>query len=156
MATKKKKATIPISIPNKKARFSYTIVDTYIAGIALLGTEIKSIRQGKANLTDAYCYFKKGSLWLKGLHISHYEPAGNSNHDPLRLRQLLLTKRELRKLLKAQQEKGYAIVALRLFINTKGLAKVEVALGKGKKLHDKRNTIKARDLERQMGKESYY
>ncbi len=152
MSTKKKRVTTAIRIANKKARFSYTILDTYTAGIALLGTEIKSIRAGKANLVEAHCYFKKGSLWLKGLHISRYEAAGQGNHDPLRQRQLLLTKRELRKLLKGQQEKGYTVVALELFINAKGLAKLTIALAKGKKLHDKRATIKARDLERNMGK----
>ncbi|MEM9737854.1 MAG: SsrA-binding protein SmpB [Bacteroidota bacterium] len=149
MANNKKKIR-PTIIPNKKATFSYTILDKYTAGIALLGTEIKSIRQHQANLTDAYCYFKEGSLWLKGLHISHYQPAGQINHDPVRIRRLLLTKHELRKLLKGQEEKGYAIIALQLFINSKGLAKIEIALAKGKKLHDKRAAIKSRDLDRSI------
>lgn len=152
--TKKKKHPSPPSFLNKKASFSYTLLDRYTAGIKLLGTEIKSIRHGRINLTDAYAYFDpKGALWAKGIHISPYQPAALQNHDPNRRRKLLLTKRELRKVHKQQQEKGNTIVVVRLFINEKGLAKLEIATAKGKKLHDKRETIKERDLERNIKKE---
>jgi SsrA-binding protein len=139
-----------IEIKNKKARFHFDIEDTYIAGIQLTGTEIKSIRQGKASLVDTYCYFKRNELWIKGMHIAEYGHGTHYNHEPKRDRKLLLKKTELRKLFRKSQEKGYTIVALRLFISERGWAKVEIGLGKGKKKYDKREEIKKKDLKRDM------
>lgn len=134
-----------IDLVNRKARFSYDFVQTYVAGVQLHGTEIKSIRDGKVNLSDGYCYFKKEELWVKNLHISEYSFGTYNNHDPLRVRKLLLHKRELKKLQNAVKEKGLTIVPFRIFINDRGLAKIEIALAKGKKTHDKREAIKERE-----------
>jgi SsrA-binding protein len=139
-----------IEIKNKKARFHFDIEDTYVAGIQLTGTEIKSIRQGKASLVDSYCYFQKNELWIKGMHIAEYGHGTHFNHEPKRDRKLLLRKNELSKLFKKKQEKGYTIVALRLFISERGWAKVEIGLAKGKKKYDKREEIKKKDLQRDM------
>ncbi len=144
---KKKKSPKNIAILNKKARFHYEILERYTAGIALLGTEIKSIRMGKASFSEAYCRFKGPFLLLKGLHISPYTWA-RENHDPLRERILLLTKKELKKLKKFQEEKRQTIVPLDLFINQKGKAKVTIALGRGKNIADKRQSIKEKELKR--------
>ena len=146
----KKKTDTKIDIVNKKARFNYEFVQTYIAGIQLQGTEIKSIRDGKLSLTDAFCYFKKDELWVKGIHISPYKFGSYNNHEPLRLRKLLLHKRELSKLQSAIKEKGMTIIPFRVFINERGLIKVEIALAKGKKTFDKRETIKERDIKRHI------
>ena len=116
----------------------------------LTGTEVKSLREGKANFNDSYCIFQKGELWIKSFHISEYSHGTVNNHDPIRERKLLLNRRELKKLENKIKEKGYTIVPLRLFFNEKNLAKVEIGLAKGKKLHDKRETIKQRDTEREM------
>jgi SsrA-binding protein len=137
-----------INIKNKKAYYEFQILNEYIAGIQLVGSEIKSIRDGKVSLGEAYCFFRKEELWIKGLHISEYTKATHYNHEPLRLRKLLLKKRELRKLHSKIKERGYTIVALRLFISERGLAKVEIGLAKGKKIHDKRESIKQKDLKR--------
>ena len=134
-----------IDLVNRKARFSYDFVQTYVAGVQLHGTEIKSIRDGKVNLSDGYCYFKKDELWVKNLHISEYSFGTYNNHDPLRVRKLLLHKRELKKLQNAVKEKGLTIVPFRIFINERNLAKIEIALAKGKKTHDKREAIKERE-----------
>jgi len=139
-----------IEIKNKKARFHFDIEDTYVAGIQLTGTEIKSIRQGKASLVDSYCYFQGNELWVKGMHVAEYGHGTHYNHEPKRERKLLLRKNELRKLFRKKQEKGYTIVALRLFISERGWAKVEIGLGKGKKKYDKREEIKQKDLKRDM------
>lgn len=139
-----------IQIKNKKARFHFDIEDTYVAGIQLTGTEIKSIRQGKASLVDTYCYFQKNELWIKGMHIAEYGHGTHYNHEPKRDRKLLLRKNELDKLHKKKQEKGYTIVALRLFISERGWAKVEIGLAKGKKKYDKREEIRKKDLQRDM------
>jgi len=139
-----------IEIKNKKARFHFDIEDTYVAGLQLTGTEIKSIRQGKASLVDSYCYFQGDELWVKGMHVTEYGHGTHYNHEPKRDRKLLLRKNELRKLLRKKQEKGYTIVALRLFISERGWAKVEVGLAKGKKKYDKREEIKQKDLKRDM------
>ncbi|MFW6222384.1 MAG: SsrA-binding protein SmpB [Bacteroidota bacterium] len=139
-----------IVIKNKKASYQYEFIDQYVAGIQLTGTEIKSIRQGKASMVDTYCYFRGNELFLKGMHIAEYEYGTYANHEPKRERKLLLTRKELKKLKKAGQEKGLTIVATRLFINERGLAKVNIALAKGKKLHDKREDIKKKDMERSM------
>jgi SsrA-binding protein len=116
----------------------------------LTGTEVKSLRAGKASFNDSYCVFNKNELWIKSFHIAEYSHGTVNNHDPLRERKLLLQARELKKLQAKIKEKGYTIVPLRLFFNEKNLAKVEIGLGKGKKLHDKRESIKQRDTEREM------
>ena len=118
--------------------------------MVLTGTEVKSLRDGRASFNDAYCYFHKGELWIKSLHIAEYSHGTVNNHEPLRERKLLLQKRELKKLEGKMKEQGYTIVPLRIFFNEKGLAKLEIGLGKGKKLHDKRESIKSRDVEREM------
>ncbi|MBV8253738.1 MAG: SsrA-binding protein SmpB [Chitinophaga sp.] len=135
---------------NRSAYFEYAIEDKYIAGIVLTGTEIKSIRAGRVSFNDAFCYFSKGELFVKSLHIAEYSHGTAANHDPLRERKLLLTKKELRKLENKMKEKGYTIIPLRMFITEKSLAKMEIGLGKGKKLHDKRDSIKQRESEREL------
>lgn len=139
-----------IQIRNKRASFEYFFIETFIAGIALKGTEIKSLREGKANLQDAYCTFFKGELWVKQMHISPYTQAAHYNHDLTRERKLLLNKKELKKLEKGMQDKGNTIIPIRVFINDRGLAKMEIALAKGKKLYDKRESIKDRDVKREL------
>ncbi len=139
-----------INIKNKKAYFNYEILETYVAGMQLKGTEIKSIRQGRASLADSYCYFSGNELWIKNMRISEYENAAHYNHDPYRDRKLLMNRRELNKLEKQVREKGLTIVALRVFINERGLAKAEIALVRGKRQYDKREAIKQKDLKRDM------
>lgn len=138
------------TIRNRSARFEYHIDDKYVAGLVLTGTEVKSLREGRASFNDSYCYFHKGELWIKSLHIAEYSHGTYHNHEPLRERKLLLNKKELKKLESKLKEKGYTIVPLNIFFNEKGLAKIEIGLGKGKKMHDKRETIKARDSEREI------
>ena len=118
--------------------------------MVLTGTEVKSLRDGRASFNDSYCYFHKGELWIKSLHIAEYSHGTVNNHDPLRERKLLLQKRELKKMEAKMKEKGFTIVPLRIYFNEKSMAKLEIGLGKGKKLHDKRETIKNRDVEREM------
>ncbi len=118
--------------------------------MVLVGTEVKSVRAGKVSFNDAYCFFHKGELWVKSLHIAEYSFGTVNNHDPSQERKLLLTKKELRKLEAKTREKGYAIIPLKMFFNEKGFVKLEVGIGRGKKLYDKRQTIKARDTERDM------
>lgn len=120
--------------------------------MVLAGTEVKSIREGKVSFTDAYCFFHKGELWIKGLHIAEYRLGTTNNHMAVHDRKLLLNKRELKKWEAKLREKGFTIVPLRIFFNEKNLAKLEIGLGKGKKLHDKRETIKSRDVERELKK----
>lgn len=139
-----------IEINNKKALFDYEVLDKYEAGILLKGTEIKSVRHAQVNLKDAYCFFKGTELFVKNMHISPYEFGNSMNHEPLSIRKLLLTKRELHKLLTKIKERGYTIVPLRMFISERGFAKVEIALAKGKKSFDKRHSIKQKDLKREM------
>ncbi len=139
-----------IRIRNKKATFSYEILDKYTAGIMLLGTEIKSIRAGNASLNESYCAFYAGELYLRNMNISEYAKRGYMNHETRRERKLLLTKRELAKLEKKIKEKGLSIITLSLFINSKGLAKVNIALARGKREFDKRQDIKARDSKREL------
>ncbi|MDE3250794.1 MAG: SsrA-binding protein SmpB, partial [Bacteroidota bacterium] len=135
---------------NRSAFHEYYIEDTYVAGMVLGGTEVKSLRAGKASFNDSYCYFNDGELFVRSLHISEYAFGTTQKHEPLQERKLLLTKKELKKLAGKSTEKGYTIVPLRIFFNEKNLAKLEIGLGKGKKLHDKRDTIKARDTEKEM------
>lgn len=139
-----------MEIKNRSAYFEYYIDDKYIAGIVLTGTEVKSLRAGKASFNDSYCIIHKGEVWIKSFHISEYTFGTVNNHDPLRDRKLLLSKREIKKLESKIKEKGYTIIPLRLFFNENNLAKVEIGLAKGKKLHDKRETIKQRDTEREI------
>jgi SsrA-binding protein len=142
-----------ISIRNKRASFEYTFIDTYIAGIVLSGTEIKSIRQGTVTLQDSFCVFVGDKLVAKGINISPYKEGTHYNHDAKRDRFLLLKKIELRKLISKSEEKGLAIVVTKLFMNDRGFAKLEIALAKGKKLHDKREDIKSKDIDRDMKRE---
>lgn len=139
-----------IVIKNKKATFEFEIIERFTAGIVLKGTEIKSIRMGKASFVDSYCHFINDELWIKGLHIAEYAWGTYNNHDPKQDRKLLLNRKELNKLKRRSQEKGLTIIALRLFINSKGLAKVDIALARGKRYHDKREDIKQRDARREM------
>jgi SsrA-binding protein len=139
-----------VYIKNRPATFEYAIEDKLDAGMVLTGSEIKSIRMSKVSFNDAYCFFHKGELWIKSLHIAAYENAGYAGHDPMRERKLLLQKKELRKWQQKIKEKGYTIIPLAVYVNKKGFAKIEIGLGKGKKLHDKRESIKSRDAEREM------
>jgi SsrA-binding protein len=138
-----------VNIKNKRASFEYFFIDTFSAGLVLTGTEIKSIRQGKVNFQDAYCLFIDDELFVRSLHISPYTEGTHYNHDPIRDRKLLMTKRELRKLSENLKDQGLTIIPTRLFTSERGLAKMEIALAKGKKLYDKRESIKERDVKRE-------
>lgn len=139
-----------VNIRNKRATFDYEIIDTYTAGIVLAGTEIKSIRLGKASLTDCYCYFEKGNLYVRGMNVAEYHWGSYLNHVPKRDRRLLLQKRELAKLERALQDKGLTVVGLRLFISDRGFAKLDVGLARGRKSYDKREYLKEKDSKREM------
>ena len=139
-----------VNIKNKKATFNYEIGDTFTAGIVLTGTEIKSIREGKASLTDAYCIVENGEIWVKGMHISEYFYGSYNNHSVRRDRKLLLNKKEIAKIAKASDEPGYTIVPLRMFISDKGYAKLVIGIGRGKKQYDKRQSIKEREDKRNI------
>lgn len=139
-----------MEIKNRSAYFEYFVDDKFTAGLVLLGTEVKSLRAGKASFNDSYCIFQKGELWIRSLHIAEYSHGTVNNHDPLRDRKLLLSKREIKKLEARIKEKGYTVIPLRIFFSDNNLAKMEIGLAKGKKLHDKRETIKQRDSEREM------
>ena len=139
-----------IVIKNKKASHDYEFLEKFIAGIKLSGTEIKSIRLGKATIADSYCYFSNRELYLKGMHIAEYWWGNLNNHDPLRDRKLLLTSRELRKIERKVKETGLTIIVIKVFINDRGLAKAEIAISKGKKEYDKRETLKRKDASREM------
>jgi len=139
-----------MEIKNRSAFHEYFFDNKYVAGIVLTGTEVKSLREGKASFNDSYCIIHKGEMWLKSLHIAEYSHGTINNHDPVRDRKLLLQKREINKIEGKLKEKGYTLIPLRIFFNEKNLIKVEIGLGKGKKLHDKRETIKNRDVEREM------
>jgi len=139
-----------MDLSNRKAYYEYNIEAKYIAGLVLSGTEIKSLRAGKASFNDSYCIFDKGELFVKNLHISEYNFGTHYNHEPMQERKLLLNKKELRKWENKIKEKGYTIVPLKIFISEKGLAKMEIGLGKGKKIFDKRESIKARESDRDV------
>ena len=139
-----------ISIKNRRATFDYEIIETYVAGIVLTGTEIKSLRLGKASMVDSYCYIDRGEVWIRGVNISEYHWGTYNNHMPKRDRKLLLTKREIGKLERALQDIGLTVVGLKLFINDRGLAKVEIGLARGRKRYDKREYIKEKDAKREM------
>ena len=139
-----------IAIKNKKASHDYEFIEKFVAGIMLKGTEIKSVREGKVTLSDAYCFFSNSELFIRGMHISEYWWGNLNNHDPLRERKLLLKTRELRKLERKVKETGLTIVVIKVFINERGLAKAEIALSRGKKEYDKRETLKRKDATREM------
>ena len=145
-----KAAPSDITIRNKKASHDFEFLEKYVAGIKLTGTEIKSIRAGKATLTDSYCLFRDGEMYIKNMHISEYWWGNLNNHDPLRERKLLLTARELRKIERKVKESGLTIIVIKVFINERGLAKAEIAIAKGKKEYDKRETLKRRDSDREL------
>ncbi len=139
-----------VNIKNKRASFDYELLETFNAGIVLTGTEIKSIRLGKAGLSDTFCYMNNGELWVKNMYIAEYFYGSYNNHATRRDRKLLLTKKELQKIAKSIKESGFTIVPTRVFLNEKGLAKVVIAIAKGKKIYDKRESIKEREDKRQM------
>lgn len=147
MAEKKPKK---IEVVNRRAEYEYFFIDTYEAGIMLQGTEIKSIRNGNVNLTDAYCVFQNGELYVRSLFISEYKYGTYANHEPRRTRKLLLRKNELRKLEKKVKEKGFTIVPYKLYLTDRGFAKLEIVLAQGKKSYDKRETIKERENKREL------
>lgn len=148
-----KKSNNNINIKNKRAEHEYFLMDRLTAGIVLTGTEIKSIRNGKASLAESYCTFKGDELFVVGMHIAEYDKGTYNNHDPKRDRKLLLTERELRKLKTKVQEKGLTIIPVLLFINEKGLAKLDIALARGKHYYDKRETLKTKDSKRDVEKQ---
>jgi SsrA-binding protein len=139
-----------IVIRNRKASHDYEFLEKFIAGIKLLGTEIKSIREGKATLVDSYCLFRDGELFIRGMHVSEYWWGNLNNHDPLRERKLLLTKKELTRIGRKVKETGLTIIVTKVFINERGFAKAEIAISKGKKEYDKRQTLRKKDSEREL------
>lgn len=139
-----------INIRNKRASFDFELLDKYNTGIVLAGTEIKSIRMGKASLVDSYCYFVNGELWLKNMNITEYKDGTYNNHEERRERKLLLQRKELNKIQRKVKETGLSIIPTRLFINDRGFAKLQIALAKGKKQFDKRQSLKEKDDKRQM------
>ena len=139
-----------INIKNKKASFDYELLETFVAGIVLTGTEIKSIRLGKVSLVDTYCVMNRGELWLKNMHISEYFYGTYNNHESRRERKLLLSKKELQKIERLSKDTGFTIIPAKLFINEKGLVKLVVAIAKGKKSYDKRQSLKEKDDKREM------
>lgn len=150
MNKKENRFSNTIQIKNRKASYEYEFIDTYIAGMVLRGTEIKSLREGRASIQEAHCYFDKGELMVKGMTISQYNNASFSSHDLTRSRKLLLHKRELVRLKKKSEEKGLTIIPTRLFINDRGFAKLAIALARGKKLYDKRESLKKKDQDREL------
>lgn len=141
-----------IHIVNRRASFEYHLVNKYTAGIVLTGTEIKSIRDGHANITDAFCFIKDGELFIRNMHISIWKQGSYYNHDPLRVRKLLLKRSELKKIKAKAVEKGFTIIATKLFLSETGYAKIEIAVAQGKKNFDKREDIKKRDISREMAR----
>jgi len=141
-----------INIRNKRATFDYEILEEYVAGIVLVGTEIKSIRAGKASMVDTFCYFDKGELWIRGVNIAEYGWGTCNNHVPRRDRKLLLNRKELNKIQRALQDRGLTVVGLRVFLSERGLAKVVVGLARGRKAYDKREYLKENDAKREMDK----
>ena len=139
-----------VNIRNKKASFEFEFIDTYVAGLMLKGTEIKSIRESKVSLAEAFCMFLDGELYIRQMHISPYSMAASYNHEAVRDRKLLLNKKELEKLQTKSTEKGLAIIPVRIFINDRGKAKLEIALARGKKIHDKRQDLKEKDAKREL------
>lgn len=155
MATKNSKIGTKVLIKNKRATFDYEILDTYTAGLALFGTEIKSIRLGKASLVDTFCLVEKGEVWVKNMYIAEYFYGTYNNHAARRDRKLLLQKKEIRKLEGMAKSTGITIVPLKLFVNDKGLAKLLIGVAKGKKEYDKRQSLKERDMDREIRRAKY-
>lgn len=147
---KKKIGKQEVNIKNKRASFDYEFIDTFTAGIVLTGTEIKSIRDGKASLVDTYCYITNGEIWVKNMYVAHYLQGSYNNHLERRERKLLLNKKEIRNLQNDTKAPGFTIVPVRLFINEKGLAKLVIALARGKKEYDKRQSLKEKEDRREM------
>ena len=141
-----------INIKNRQASFEFELLDKYVAGMVLMGTEIKSIREGKVNLQDGYCYINNGEMFVKGINITPYAQGTHYNHAATRERKLLLKRSEIKKLEGKIEEKGLTLIPTRLFINDRGLAKLEIAIGRGKKLHDKRDSIRERDAKRELNR----
>ncbi|MGZ5282591.1 MAG: SsrA-binding protein SmpB [Bacteroidia bacterium] len=141
-----------LNIQNKKATFEFEILEKFTAGVMLTGTEIKSVREGKVNMSDAFCSFIQGELFVRNLHISEYSFGTHFNHEPKRMRKLLLQKKELRKLHTKVKEKGLTIIPLRLFMSDTGYAKIDIGLAKGKKIYDKRESIKEKDVKRDLSR----
>jgi SsrA-binding protein len=141
-----------VNIENRRAKFEYQFLETLTAGIVLKGTEIKSIREGKAGLADSYCFFKNNELFIRNFHISEYTEASFYSHEPMRERKLLLTKMEINKLLKKIKDQGLTIIPIKLYISDRGFAKLNIALAKGKNTVDKRDDIKKKDLERELNR----
>lgn len=152
---KKERFSNSISVRNKTASYEYELLDKYVAGLVLQGTEIKSIREGKVVLKDGYCSFLRGELFVYNIHISQYKQGNYFNHNITRQRKLLLNKSELIKIKKKISEKGLTLIPTRLFLSSRGFAKLEIALGKGKKLHDKRDSIKEKDIKRDLERIQY-
>ena len=146
----KQRFTNNINIRNRQAGYEYELLDKYVAGIVLTGTEIKSIREGKVNLQDGYCYFNNGEVFVKAVNITPYAQGTHYNHEATRERKLLLKRSEIQKLESKIEEKGLTLIPLILFINDRGFAKMEIAVGRGKKLHDKRESIKEKDAKREL------
>jgi SsrA-binding protein len=155
MAKEKDRIQKTVNIQNRRASYEYQFLNKYTAGIMLTGTEIKSIREGNVNLQDGFCTFMNGELWLNQVNIAKFTEGTYNNHEPTRSRKLLLNKREMNQLEKKLQEQGLTVIPIRLFINDRGFAKVEIALAKGKKLFDKREDIKERDVKREMQRERF-
>jgi SsrA-binding protein len=147
-----KERPLKIVADNRKARFNYEIGETFEAGVALTGSEVKSLRAGKATIAESYADSRDGEIWLINANITEYKQAGRDNHPPKRPRKLLLHKRQINKLIGAVDRQGYTVVPLKLYFNEKGRAKVEIALARGKKLHDKRDTLKKRSWDRERGR----
>ena len=139
-----------MEIRNKTATFEYFIEDKFDAGMVLTGTEVKALREGKASFNDSYCLIDKGELYIKGLHISHYSFGSYANHVPTRDRKLLLKRKEINKIIQKLKEKGLTIIPLKIYFSERGLAKMVIGVGRGKKLHDKRETIKQRESDREI------
>lgn len=150
MSNKKTRFSSNISIQNRKARFNYELFDKVEVGIVLQGSEVKSIREGKVSLQEAYCIFFKGEMFIKGMTISPYSESTYDNHEPTRERKLLLKKKEIAKLKAKSEEKGLTVIPTKIFINSRGLAKLEICLAKGKKLFDKRESLKTKDQNREI------
>ena len=141
---------------NRQAYFHYYIEDKYVGGIVLLGTEVKSIREGKVSFNDAYCLFDKNELWLRGLYIAEYKLGTSNNHIAVHDRKILLTQQELKRIQSKMKEKGFTLIPLRIFFNDKNFVKVEIGLARGKKVHDKRESIKEKDMKRELGRAIKY
>ena len=151
----KKKHDTNINIKNRKAFYEFEILDKYTAGMVLKGTEIKSIREGQASIKEAFCYISDSSMYLKNAHIAEYSHGSHFNHEPKRERKLLLNKQEINKIQKKMKDVGLTIVPLKIFLSSRGFAKIEIAVAKGKKLHDKRDSIKSKDVKRDMERGKY-